>query len=524
MSRATRTFAFVAAALGSLALASTASALDPRTEAAAKAALKRASEKYLATDFASAIGILRKAAGECDGARCSAATKAAVLRDLGIMQFREGDGASAQRSFADALALEPGLTLGSDYDTPDVRAVFEAAKGGADEPTEPADAGDFTHTPATEQKANTPLPVYAEISSTEVARAFVKYRGAGMKDWARIEMRRMGKGWGALVPCSAVTVGTTRYWLQGFDSNGDPTATSGDPKHSFEVPIRAQIASEAPHLPGRSAPQSCDEGAAPEEPGRVAPDEEPSETPGTESGAPAGPSAYARWWIGVAGAIDFLSLPGGDDVCALTQGGAPANASGYYCTNPSGSNFPSRSDVSQNDSLLAGQAGHVDGGVRPGDLRALVAVDYALTPDVLIGARLGYVLNTYPSGGAAIVDHRAFGGKIHLEARGTYVFGDAPLSHEGFAPTVFASVGMAEFDGHVATVVSMSQKASNLSISQPVNVWLTNGPWFVATGGGARYAFSARAAFNATFRVNLAFGGAGALFTFGPEIALQYGF
>jgi hypothetical protein len=112
-----------------------------------------------------------------------------------------------------------------------------------------------------------------------------------------------------------------------------------------------------------------------------------------------------------------------------------------------------------------------------------------------------------------------------VEARGTYVFGDAPLAHEGFAPTVFVAAGAAEFDGHVASIASTSQKATSAPpISQPVDVWLTSGPLFLAVGGGARYQFSPRAAFNAALRVNVAFGGVGALFTYGPEIALQYGF
>ena len=518
----------VAAALAPLALASTASALDPGTEAAAKAALKRASEKYLVTDFASAAGILRKAARACGGARCSATTKATLLRDLGVMQFRQGDKAAAQKSFADALALEPGLILAAAYDAPDVHAAFDAAKGGGSESVEAPPTGDFTHTPATEQKANTPLPVYAEVSGTAVARARIRYKGAGMNDWARVDMKRVGQGWGALIPCGAVTVGTMRYWIQGLDADGDASASSGDVNHPFEVPIRSEITSEEPHLPGRTPPESCEEGEAPVEPSAEhrEPAEATSETETSESGKPAvgGSSTYARWWVGVAGAVDFLSLPAGSDVCTLNSGAAPANPSGYYCTNPNGSDFPSRTSAAQNSSLAPGQAGQVSGGLHPGDLRALVAVDYALTPQVLIGGRLGYVLNAYPTGGAAVTDHHAFGPRIHVEARGTYVFGDAPLAHEGFAPTVFFSLGAAEFDGHVTSIVSMSQKSPNLPVSQPVNVWLTSGPLFVAVGGGARYQFSARAAFNAALRVNVAFGGVGTLFTFGPEIAFQYGF
>ncbi len=522
MTRVSRTLTLAAAAAIPLAVASFASALDP--EGAAKLALKRASEKYLATDFTSASAILKKAAKACGSSRCSARTRATLLRDLGVMQFRGGDGAGAQKSFADALALEPDLTLSADYEAPDVHAAFEAAKGGGagggPEPAEPTPTGDFTHTPATEQKVNTPLPVYAEISGTEITQVVVKYKGAGMTEWTRLAMKRVGQGWGAIIPCGAVTAGTMRYWIQGLDADGNAAASSGDAKHPFEVPIRSEIESQAPHLPGRAAPQSCGESEVEE--GRAEHGEPAEEDHASERAGIAGPSAYARWWVGVAGTVDFLSLPGGNDVCALNSNAAPANTQGYYCTNPNGSDFPTRSDGAQNAALVPGQAGQVGGGLHPGDLRALIAVDYALTPEILVGARLGYVINSYPGADAAVSDHHAYGSKIHLEARGTYVFGDAPLTHEGFAPTVFVAAGMAEFDGHVATIVSMTQKASKLLISQPVNAWLTSGPWFLAVGGGARYQFSPRAAFNAALRVNAAFGGS-TLLTYGPEIAFQYG-
>jgi hypothetical protein len=542
MSRATRKLPLAAfAVLGALALAASASALDP--EGAAKAALKRASEKYLATDFPAAMAILKKAAKGCGSTRCSSGTRAALLRDIGVMQFRAGDKAAAQKSFTDAVALDPNLALNADYDAPDVRAAFNAAKpgggkseggkseGGGGEAVA-APSGDFSHTPATEQKVNTPLPVYAEISGGGIRRAAVRYKGASMNDWARVDMKRVGDGWGATIPCKAVTVGTMRYWIQGYDADGNSAASSGDAKHPFEVPIREEITSEAPHLPGRPAPESCEEGEEGEE-RHAEHEEEPAESGGEHEKRPVpSSSAYARWWVGVAGAIDFLSLPGAADACALNpSSAAPANTAGYYCTNPDGSDFPTRVSPGQNASLVAGNAGTVGGGFQPGDLRALLALDYALNPSMLVGARLGYVLNSYPTSGQAVHDHQAFGSKIHFELRGTYVFGDAPLTHEGFAPTVFVAAGLAEFDGHVSSIVSMNEKTTLMgggtateTVSQPVNVWRMNGPWFLALGGGARYQLSPRAAFNAVVRANAAFGGAGMLLTFGPEIGFQYGF
>jgi hypothetical protein len=385
-------------------------------------------------------------------------------------------------------------------------------------------AAELAHTPAPEQKVHIPLPVYAEArgEGDEISRAVVRYKGPGMKNWARLEMKRLGGGWGAIIPCDVMTAGTMRYWILALDTDGNRVAGAGDAAHPFEVPVRRDIASEAPHLPGQPPPHSCEQSESPEAgPSERGQEPEPVDASDETAGEP---PPYARLWIGVAGAIDVLLLPGGNDLCLINLHAVPINPFGYYCTNPDGSDFPDRTYSAQDLTLIPGNAGQVRGGAHVGDLRTLVAVDYALTPNVLLGGRVGYVLNTYPAGDAAVRDHRASGSRIHLEVRGTYVFGAAPLAHEGFAPTVFVGAGMAEFDGRVASVVAMTQKKSSLPITQPVNIWLTGGPWFVATGGGARYQLSPRAAFNAAFRVNAAFNAAGALFTFGPELAFQYGF
>ena len=69
--------------------------------------------------------------------------------------------------------------------------------------------------------------------------------------------------------------------------------------------------------------------------------------------------------------------------------------------------------------------------IRPGDVRVMLAVDYALRPSLLAGGRLGYVLNSY-TGNAAVENNRALGPKIHVEVRATYLFGRDPLAHTGF--------------------------------------------------------------------------------------------
>lgn len=518
-----------ACALGVLLAAPSVHAADKRAEAAAKAALKRASSDYLATNYEAAADKLQKALRICGTRKCTKGTRAALLRDLGTMQFRNGDVGAAKKSWADALALQPDLALNADYDSADLHAAFDEARGGGQGPMGEQPQGDFQHTPAAEQQVNTPLPVYVEGGSSSVVRVVVKYKGAAMSDWAKVDLKKAGSGFGGVIPCGAVTKGVLRYWVQGFDDGGDPAASSGDPKHPFTVPIKDDLDGDPPHLPGQAAPKSCGEDTEcpPGLPGCAA--EESSKGGGEggggggdESGSeaatePVAPGSYAKLWFGLAGAIDLLSLPAAQDVCHLDPNTAkPGNTAGYYCTNPDGSDFPNRNDGgAQNGTLRQGRSGNVPGGFQLGDVRVMVSFDYALSPSILVGGRFGYVANAY-TGKAAASDGKAFSAPLHLELRGTYLFGDKPLAHVGWAPMALAGLGAAEFDGHTNTVV-------NTTTTFPVSAWLTDGPLFFLLGGGGRYAFSPRAAFTMALRVNLAMGN-GVLVTYGPELGIQYGF
>jgi hypothetical protein len=503
----------------SLLVAYPARAVDARAEAAAKDAVKRAASDFASADYATALSRLGKAATTCGVNRCAHTTRAFVVRDRGTMQFRLGDTAAAANSFSEALKLEPDLDLPAKYTAPDVRAAWERAKNAASSgsagPPPEQPSGDFAHTPAPEQRTGTPLPVYVEYpGASPPARVVVKYNGAGMSEWGHVDLQRTGDGWGGLIPCADVASGTLRYWIQGFDRDGDPVVSSGEPKHPYSVPIRAETSAEAPHLPGKAAPRKCGGGEnLVEETDKGEREPEPAVATREAKG-----ETYARLWVGLSGALDLLSMPPGSDVCALDSSGEPLNASNLYCTNPNGTDFPSRAGNAQNSQLVKGQAGQLAGGVQAGDVRAMLSVDYALNPNVLVGGRMGYVANTY-TGAAASKDGRAAGFKIHVEGRATYLLGADPLTHAGFLPMGFAGLGLAEFDGHTTSVVTLS----NVAGQQPVNVWRTDGPFFVMLGAGARYQFSPRAAFTGAVRLNIAVGN-GALLTYGPEIGIAYGF
>jgi hypothetical protein len=231
--------------------------------------------------------------------------------------------------------------------------------------------------------------------------------------------------------------------------------------------------------------------------------------------------------VGVAGSFDLIQLPQGVDLCRLYPQPAPpgqtpatpANSAGYYCTNPDGTDFPTRATDMQNAALMKGQAGNLSGGPALGTIHLMLAADYAVIPNLLLGLRLGYVPNGYP-GQAAITDGRAFSLKFHFEGRVTYIFGDNPLGHAGFAPLLFLGGGAAEFDAHNDSTAQLM----GVMGAQPVSIWLTDGPGFIAGGAGIRYAASAHFAFSLSLRGNVAFGAGGTLPSLGPELTAQAGF
>lgn len=530
-------FALLAATLSTSAFA------DPRTEGVAKAAMKKAEGDYLAMNYGTGAARIEKAMKACGQNKCSAATRAALFRDLGTMQFRKGDKDQAARNWAAAAQLQADLALNPAYDAPDLRKAFVAAAkgsgggggggggagggggggGGANEQP----GGDFTHTPATEQKVDTPLPIYVEGGADGVVRVVVKYKGPGMTSWKRFDLKKVGDGWGGLVPCGDVTAGTLRYYIQGFDESKESAATNGDARHPYTVEVKDDISGDAPHLPGMKPPKSCHESS-----------DCPPDFPGcSKSGASAGDSGddngeaskdddkakgpFKRVWIGVAGAIDFQSMPSGQDLCRLDPTTAlPANSANVYCTNKDGTDFPSRSTPDQNNALVPGSAGRSNGGVQRGDIRMMLSLDYALNPNMLVGGRLGITLFKY-TGDAAYTDGRAWSlasSRLYLDARFTYLFGENALT-KTVAPMIFGGLGLASFDTHTDSGITLSNGQSGT-----VSLWQTNGPFFFLLGGGIRVSMSENLGATLAVRMNGSFGPNGFIPTFGPEVGIVYGF
>jgi len=157
--------------------------------------------------------------------------------------------------------------------------------------------------------------------------------------------------------------------------------------------------------------------------------------------------------------------------------------------------------------------------VNAGNFHVEATLDYAVNANLLIGARLGYVAGAYP-GKAAQSAGKTIGPPVHAELRGTYLLGDEPLARVGLAPYLFGALGVARFDA--STTVLVGEK--NVVGDRAVQAWVVAGPVFAATGVGARYAFSRRAAVSTGLVLDAAIAPGAFAFILAPEIQLQYGF
>jgi hypothetical protein len=165
--------------------------------------------------------------------------------------------------------------------------------------------------------------------------------------------------------------------------------------------------------------------------------------------------------------------------------------------------------------MIAKHGDLVQSGASGGYLRPLVSFDYALTPNLLLGARAGYIPGRYPN---------AHFGTVHVEARATYLFGEDAI-RRGFAPMVLVATGVGEFDAQVGVPVFLNQPQGAAPIQRIETAWLTAGPAFVAAGGGARVLLSEAVAATAALKFETAFGGsAGTLYGAAPEVGVQLGF
>jgi hypothetical protein len=222
-----------------------------------------------------------------------------------------------------------------------------------------------------------------------------------------------------------------------------------------------------------------------------------------------GGGAFPKVWVGVSVSLDIYLMPGTKNACLRSSpSNDPVNTVGYNCLNGS-TRFPANS--TEDGDIDQSRADLVQSGLTHGPLTIMASLDYALSPNVLIGGRLGYELLTIPTGAAFA--------PVHIEGRLTYLLGKDAISAK-VAPMGFLGVGAGEFDAFVP--VTVFNKAGN---SFGYNAWVTAGPVFATGGAGVRLLLGKKVAATGAVKLQGAFGGsAGFLFGVVPELGFQLGF
>jgi hypothetical protein len=335
---------------------------------------------------------------------------------------------------------------------------------------------EVVHEPVTEQTRNTPIPIYAELTSgDEDVTARLHYR-LGDGDWRSVPMRRMSDGFGTEIPCSALKrAPELRYYIKFKDAEGTSVAVAGSRAKPFTVSISADPVDDPPHFPGKRPPKRC-------APSREASDCERGDEPGCteKESSPTRPepaSPRAVWLsLGLAQDAAFVS---GNQVCTKQS----QLEGGFSCFRESGTQY--------HGAPLPGEGGTIGSGPVLATTRVYLASDIRLVDELTLGLRVGYAIagqGLRPDGGKSFFP-------MHAEVRGQYW-----LSEMAFPASVAAflviSGGAAQIDGrkdaHVIEDRSVPPPPTQLDNSdeQTLDAYKKMGLSFVALGAGVFLPFA----------------------------------
>lgn len=486
----------------------------PKDGAALKKIDEAINVHYLATEFDKAEAMLLGVVKACGtGCSPNVVAKAYMYVGL-VRGCGKQNLAGAKEAFGKAKAADPAVALDAALATPEVQAEFNkvtgggapaanlSAAGGAE--AAEAAAGGITCTPAAgyEIQARQPIPVSC-TPPAGVTKGELNYKASDADAFKIVPMKVAGGTLRAQIPCDGVaTTGSLKWYVIAQDAKGDTIDTLGNELGPAEFNVVAQSSQPAPAYPGGSPPARCGalsaNGTANE--GAECPPGMPgckggggwgdSCTPadkckrglycasGTCENAPscdtnadcdsgrcndgfcqmgdsAGGGKYHRIMVGIQFAPDLWITSKTKDVCGSTVATDSALKGTYACYQPGSTTINSAPESP--DSLQVrpfgidgGYAGNVNSGVALATVRALLSLDYALTPNATIGGRAGMAFHGGPPSikyTAGVPSQTTSFLPVHAELRAAYWF--KALSIPGIHPYIHVGGGLAQVDGKV---------------------------------------------------------------------------
>jgi hypothetical protein len=525
----------VAAALATALIVSPAAAA-PKDAQAEKAITVAMDTDYLQTSFNQAEKKLRAAIDACGDSGCTPAIKAKVYIALGtVLAGGKKELEDAREAFVEALKLDNAAKPDPDLVSSEITYAFERARKELkldSGPSSPSSGG-LTHTPVTEQRVRTPLPLFVEIDAevlTLTRRVTASYLTPGDTEWQTLVMKKVGeRGFGINVPCDEITKeGALKYYLTVTTDAGAILAGVGTRAEPLTTEIKATITGEPPHWPGFAPPDLCRE--VEEGPKQCLDDRQCNEAFQCVSGECVAKTVklpepekkgFLNWvTLTLEPSTSFFS---GEGVCSVS--GQESN--NFVCLREDGSRYTGvpTTDIANN----------VNPGFTFSSLRVALSYERVLFHNFTAGLRLGFGF----LGG--IHDNVSFF-PMHIEARGAFWIGSRPFERKGVRPFVFVSGGAAQYNSVVQVQVledgaacgadpsnidSPCTKPSNREQSiekrlQYLDAYKQAGLGFASVGGGMAYAVLDRVSFNVAVRVGLTF--PVVTLVIAPEAGLSFGF
>lgn len=515
-------FRVIVAATLALLLSSAVAAAAPLDKAANKKIDEAINEHYLATNFDKAESVLLGTVKAC-GKKCSPQVIARAYMYVGIVRGSgKSDQKGAQEAFGQALATDPDVKLDAALATPETKATFDAASAGAGaggaaeddaeagEPAEeddgalPAGAGDerpkipgnMDCTPVIAQvETRRPIPLSCSTDEDAV-RVELRYKEFAGDDWKIVKMVKKDDAFQAQIPCSATQLaGALKFYVTAKDAAGENVDSYGTKRKPAKLDVVAETDEEPPAYPGEEPPERCAEQV-----------ECPPDFPGCKSTPKKGGKGWGSTCEQSNECDDGLACVNGacenatacetdsdckvgscvNDVCqdaggssSVSKGAAKKLFVGVHVaqdiTSLSGNDvcgdnedFICYAAGDEKFRLPEGQAGSNVSGSSFATTRILLSLDYAVLPNVTLGARVGYAF------GGAPADFVPF----HAEARVAYWFGDLGSPASLVVPYVHLAGGLAQVDASVQAPVVIED------VNVDLVAWKSAGTSFAGGGGG----------------------------------------
>ena len=207
---------------------------DPKAEIAAKA--RAAMVSYDSMDYETAQKLLNQALALAKKTRLDRdPITARVYLELAIAQLASSDQEAARVSLLSAAQIDPKITIGAAYKSPELVKLLDEAKAAAGDGAETSDGVDcktirgLQHTVVDRGKPGVAQPIEAWIGRDLVpARVVVMYRAEGAIDFSEAKLtRQAGCKYTATIPASATRGSVVHYYVAAYDASNQVLAAKG---------------------------------------------------------------------------------------------------------------------------------------------------------------------------------------------------------------------------------------------------------------------------------------------------------